>query len=55
MGIEEGSTNFTSSEVTPETFETFAYLLQKWWTDDMPKVKLKPDGFSPGSNSYKTI
>jgi len=28
MGIEDGSANFTSSEVNPETFETFAFLLR---------------------------
>jgi hypothetical protein len=48
MGIEEGSMNFTSSEVTPETFETFAYLLRNGGSR-MPKVKLSPMGFPPGA------
>jgi len=48
MGIEEGSVNFTSSEVTPETFETFAYLLRNGGAR-MPKVKLSPIGFPPGA------
>jgi len=48
MGIEEGSNNFSSSEVTPETFETFAYLLRNGGSR-MPKVKLSPMGFPPGS------
>ena len=48
MGIEEGSLNFTSSEVTPETFETFAYLLRNGGAR-MPKVKLSPMGFPPGA------
>ena len=48
MGIEDGSANFTSSEVTPETFETFAYLLRSGGAR-MPKVKLSPMGFPPGA------
>jgi hypothetical protein len=48
MGIEDGSANFTSSEVTPETFETFAYLLRSGGAR-MPKVKLSPIGFPPGA------
>jgi hypothetical protein len=48
MGIEEGSMNFTSSEVTPETFETFAYLLRTGGAR-MPKVKLSPMNFPPGA------
>jgi len=48
MGIEDGSANFTSSEVTPETFETFAHLLRSGGAR-MPKVKLSPMGFPPGA------
>jgi len=48
MGIEEGSANFSSSETTPETFETFAYLLRSGGAR-MPKVKLSPMGFPPGA------
>jgi hypothetical protein len=48
MGVEEGSTNFTSNEVTPETFETFAYLLRSGGAR-MPKVKLSPTNFPVGS------
>ena len=48
MGVEDGSANFTSSEVTPETFETFAYLLRSGGAR-MPKVKLSPIGFPPGA------
>lgn len=48
MGVEEGSMNFTSSEVTPETFETFAYLLRSGGAR-MPKVKLSPMGFPAGA------
>ncbi|HUC94434.1 MAG TPA: hypothetical protein VMR19_00315 [Candidatus Saccharimonadales bacterium] len=48
MGIEEGSMNFTSSEATPETFETFAYLLRNGG-QRMPKIKLSPIGFPPGA------
>jgi hypothetical protein len=48
MGIEDGSANFTSSEVTPETFETFAYLLRSGGAR-MPKIKLSPMGFPPGA------
>lgn len=48
MGVEEGSMNFTSSEVTPETFETFAYLLRNGG-QRLRKVKLSPMGFPPGA------
>jgi hypothetical protein len=48
MGIEEGSMNFTSSEVRPETFETFAYLLRSGG-QRVPKVKLSPMNFPPGA------
>jgi len=48
MGIEDGSANFTSSEVTPETFETFAFLLRNGGAR-MPKVKLSPANFPPGA------
>ncbi len=48
MGIEEGSGNFTSSEVTPDTFEIFAFLLRNGGQRP-PKTKLSPIGFPPGS------
>ena len=48
MGIEEGSSNFTSSEVTPETFEVFAYLLRNGGRRQ-PKQKLSPMNFPPGA------
>lgn len=48
MGVEDGSAGFTSSEVTPETFETFAYLLRSGGAR-MPKVKLSPMSFPPGA------
>jgi len=48
MGIEEGSSNFTSNEVTPETFETFAFLLRNGG-QRMPRVKLSPSNFPAGS------
>lgn len=48
MGIEEGSLNFTSPEVRPETFETFAFLLRNGG-QRIPKTKLSPASFPPGS------
>jgi hypothetical protein len=48
MGIEEGSANFTSSEVTPDTFETFANLLRSGGMRQ-PRAKLSPMGFPPGA------
>lgn len=52
MGIEDGSKNFSSNEVTAETFELFAYLLRK---GGKRKVSLKlpardqfPRGAIPG-------
>jgi hypothetical protein len=48
MGIEDGSANFTSSEVNPETFETFAFLLRSGG-QRMPKIKLSPMSFPPGA------
>lgn len=48
MGIEEGSANFTSPEVRPETFETFAYLLRNGGQRP-PKQKLEARNFPPGS------
>lgn len=48
MGIEEGSSNFASSEVTPETFEIFAFLLRNGG-QRMPKVHLSPASFPPGA------
>lgn len=48
MGIEEGSSNFASPEVTPETFETFAYLLRNGGQRG-PRTKLSPADFPAGS------
>jgi len=48
MGIEEGSNNFASPEVTPETFEVFAHLLRSGGLRQ-PKVKLSPADFPPGA------
>lgn len=48
MGIEEGSSNFSSNEVTPETFETFAWLLRNGG-QRQPKTKLSPMSFPPGA------
>ncbi len=48
MGIEEGSSNFTSNEVTPETFEVFAHLLRSGGRRQ-PKQKLSPMNFPPGA------
>jgi hypothetical protein len=48
MGIEEGSSNFGSPEVTPETFEIFAHLLRSG-AQRMPKVRLSPASFPPGA------
>jgi hypothetical protein len=48
MGVEEGSAGFSSSEVTPETFETFAFLLRNGG-QRMPRTKLSPSNFPPGS------
>lgn len=48
MGIEEGSSNFVSSEVTPETFETYAYLLRSGGRRQ-PKTKLSPASFPEGA------
>jgi hypothetical protein len=48
MGIEDGSAGFTSSEVKPETFETFAFLLRNGG-QRAPKIKLSPINFPVGS------
>jgi hypothetical protein len=48
MGIEEGSSSFTSNEVTPETFETFAFLLRNGG-QRMPRTKLSPANFPAGA------
>ncbi len=48
MGIEEGSSNFASADVTPETFEIFAYLLRNGGRRSS-RIKLSPVGFPPGS------
>lgn len=48
MGIEEGSNNFGNSEVTPETFEAFAYLLRNGG-QRVARVKLSPASFPPGA------
>lgn len=48
MGIEEGSDHFAGSEVTPDTFETFAYLLRNGG-QRFPRVKLSPSSFPAGA------
>lgn len=48
MGVEEGSGNFSSAEVSPETFEIFAYLLRSGG-QRLPKDRLHPTNFPPGS------
>lgn len=48
MGIEDGSGNFGGSEVTPETFEIFAYLLRSGG-QRTPRVKLSPVNFPAGA------
>lgn len=48
MGIEEGTSNFTSPEVTPDTFETFAYLLRNGGQRS-PRTRLSPVNFPAGS------
>ena len=48
MGIEDGSNNFADSEVSPETFETFAYLLRNGG-QRIPRVKLSPANFPAGA------
>lgn len=48
MGIEEGSSNFTNSETTAETFEVFAYLMRNGGKR-VPKDMLQKSSFPPGS------
>ena len=48
IGIEDGSSNFSSNEVMPETFEIFAYLLRNGG-QRQPKVKLSPASFPQGA------
>jgi nanoRNase/pAp phosphatase (c-di-AMP/oligoRNAs hydrolase) len=48
MGIEEGSSNFSSNEVTPDTFETFAFLLRSGGQRST-QTKLSPMNFPVGS------
>ncbi|KKQ92096.1 MAG: hypothetical protein UU16_C0020G0006 [Candidatus Woesebacteria bacterium GW2011_GWA2_40_7] len=48
MGVEEGSSNFAGSDVTAETFETFAYLLRSGG-QRLPKTRLSPASFPPGA------
>lgn len=54
MGIEDGSSNFASPEVTPETFETFAYLLRNG-AQRAPRVRLSPASFPPGAIPAKPL
>lgn len=51
IGIEEGSNHFESSEVTPETFEIFAYLLRNGG-QRLPK-KVPTNTFPPGAIPMK--
>jgi hypothetical protein len=48
MGIEDGSNNFSANEVSPDTFEIFAWLLRSGG-QRQPKTKLSPMGFPPGA------
>lgn len=48
MGIEEGTSNFSSNDVTPDTFETFANLLRSGGLRQ-PRTKLSPMSFPPGA------
>jgi hypothetical protein len=48
MGIEEGTSNFASPEVNPETFEIFADLLRNGG-QRLPRVKLSPASFPAGA------
>ena len=48
MGIEEGSRSFGSDEVSPDTFEIFAYLLRNGGQRP-PKQKLNQASFPAGS------
>lgn len=48
MGIEEGTSNFAGSEVIPETFEIFAYLLRSGG-QRAPRIKLSPANFPAGA------
>lgn len=48
MGIEDGSSSFSSPEVTPETFEIFAYLLRNG-AKRLPKFKINASDFPAGS------
>ncbi len=48
MGIEDGSNHFESPEVTPDTFEIFAYLLRSGGQRQL-KTVLSPTNFPPGS------
>ena len=47
MGIEDGSGEFGSPDVTPETFETFAYLLRNG--GQRPPKRVNPANFPAGS------
>lgn len=48
IGIEEGSADFASPEVTPDTFEIFAYLLRSGGHRHS-RIKLSPMEFPPGA------
>lgn len=48
LGVEEGTVNFTESEVNANTFETFAWLLRNGG-QRLPKTKLTSTAFPPGS------
>lgn len=48
MGIEEGSNNFASSEVTPTTFEIFAYLLRNGGRRQLREA-ISPNAFPVGA------
>jgi hypothetical protein len=54
MGIEEGSGHFENSEVTPDTFEIFAWLLRNGGARP-PKEKLSANNFPVGSIPTKPL
>lgn len=48
MGVEEGTSNYGSNDVSANTFETVAYLLRNGG-QRTPRIKMSPMGFPPGS------
>lgn len=54
MGIEAGSSNFSSNETTPETFEFFAYLLRQGGVRRPKIVENFPTGSIPSASAKAT-